>query len=232
MISAVVSLHDVAPDTLDACARLIERLRAGGIPTEHVPLLVVPGRDWRTAHLDRLRGWQERGFELAAHGWSHRARCIASLGHRLHAWLLSRDAAEHLALDEEAIARLIARSHRWFADHDLPPPALYVPPAWALGPIAHRRLRALPFRYYEDLWGMLDLAHGRYRKLPLVGFEARSRGRSAPLRLWNGLNVALGADARPVRVALHPGDDQGPLAGSLARILERIRSVSWRSLLE
>lgn len=210
------------PETREPVTGLLTRM--AGIPPERILLLVVPGRDWGREDLDWLRDLQARGYRLAGHGWYHRCGPPRTLYHRLHSLLLSRDVAEHLSLDAAGIKQLIRDNRAWFVEQGLEPPALYVPPAWALGAIDRDELRALPFRYYETLTGLYDARANRFLRLPLVGFEADTAGRAAVLRLSNWLNLCLARlSGRPVRLGLHPHDRDHRLADDLDRLLRRVR---------
>jgi len=213
-----LSIHDVMPETLDRVAEqlaLIERHCPGP-----VTLLVVPGRAWRSADLDRLHEWVAAGHRLAGHGWTHRAPNIRGLKHRLHSLLVSRDCAEHLALSPAEIVELMRRNRQWFVDQDLPAPRRYVPPAWALGPVGAADLRATGFSCVETLTGYLDLTTGRLARSALAGFEAASAWQVPILKASNALNRLL-ARRLPLRIALHPDDHRLPLAGDLLRWLDR-----------
>lgn len=206
------------PETLERVAEqlaLIERRCPGP-----VTLLVVPGREWRPTDLDRLRAWSDAGHRLAGHGWHHRAGRIKGLKHRLHNLLISRGCAEHLALDRRGIVDLMTRSRQWFIDHNLPAPELYVPPAWALGPVRASELAATGFARVETISGYLDIASGRFRRAALLGFEAVSAWQVPVLKLSNALNRLL-ARRLPLRVALHPNDHRLPLAADLKNTLTR-----------
>lgn len=206
------------PETLDRVAEQLE-LIARHCPGP-VTLLVVPGKDWSATDLDRLRGWVAQGRTLAGHGWTHRTRRIRGLKHRLHSLFISRDCAEHLALDAAGILELMTRNRQWFIDHDLPAPELYVPPAWALGPVSAADLRSTGFVRVETLSGYLEVATGRISRSALVGFEAASAWQVPVLKLSNAFNRLL-AQRLPLRVALHPNDHHLPLAGDLVRWLHR-----------
>lgn len=214
-----ISIHDVMPSTLSEVATIIGMLKEakGMAPAS---LLVVPGRRWAAGDIRMLRRWQDAGHELVGHGWTHRAHAIRGLRHRIHSAVLSRDAAEHLALDPGEIFNLIARCHAWFAENNLAPPRRYVPPAWALGSIPRTRLRALPFRTYEVLAGELDAGTGRMALMPLMGFEADTRMRATALRIWNRCNQACAPRIRaPLRVAIHPKDLQLRLGDDLRALI-------------
>ena len=217
--AALVSVHDLMPSTLDRVETVVGLLeRRCAAPAT---LLVVPGLDWSRAQLRTLRAFQENGHRLAGHGWRHRAPRIRGLRHRIHSLLISRDVAEHLALDGSAIRDLITACHGWFADHGFRAPELYVPPAWAMGAVSRGDLAALPFRFYEVTSGVYDARAGRFHRLPLVGYEAHGPWRAPPLRLWNGINRIAAGLGGPLRVAIHPGDLELALAGDLERMLRR-----------
>ena len=220
-IRPLLSVHDVMPETLAPVADILARLRCLGLPP--ATLLIVPGCRWDADELAQLRRWQKQGHELAAHGWHHRARAIRGLRHRLHAALLSRDAAEHLALSSDEIAALMRRAHDWFGRNDLAAPALYVPPAWALGALPRARLRELPYARIETTAGVIDAASGRLEALPLVGFEADTPARAAALGAWNRSQMLLArGSGRPLRVGIHPQDFRLRLAGSLEELLQKL----------
>ncbi|WP_018716339.1 polysaccharide deacetylase family protein [Arhodomonas aquaeolei] len=215
---AVVSIHDVMPETLAPVREQLSLLAHHDIAP--VTLLVVPGRDWSPDGLARLREWRARGHVLAGHGWHHHATAVRGCYHRLHAAVLSRQAAEHLALDAAEIRALVRRCRAWFADNDLGRPALYVPPAWALGPIRPAGLADLGFRYLETLTAVHDLRSGRRRRLPVIGFEADTPARAAVLR---ALDTTCSRWPGPVRIALHPRDHRLHLRGTLLRRLATVR---------
>lgn len=215
-LTLIASVHDVMPETLSRVEHLTRRLDAAGLSAM---LLVVPGRGWQAAELSRLRALSERGHELAGHGWHHTINGYGGLYHRLHGLLLSRRAAEHLALDEQAIARLIRACRRWFDDNDLPAPHTYVPPAWAMGNIKRQQLASLGFRYYEFLTGVYDARADQMQRVPLLGFEADTPARRRALRASNAINLAMARRTGRARLAIHPADGELLLAADLDRWL-------------
>ena len=91
-IRALVSVHDVMPETLPQVERILTLLDAEGIAP--VTLLVVPGTGWNNEGIERLRGYQARGCELAGHGWVHRVERITGFAHRVHSRVISRNSTE------------------------------------------------------------------------------------------------------------------------------------------
>ena len=233
-LPALFSIHDVMPETLERTGALIARMRHAGLPPP--ALLVVPGRAWNRDGVARLRAWQDEGAELVAHGWRHETR-PRGLYHRLHALLISRQVAEHLAQDQAGVRALMRRSRDWFGEQGLTPPTTYVPPAWALG-LPAGQLLDLPFSCVETLSGVYlkrerrpgddlgrhfaqhfshDLSHHR---LPLLGFEADTRWRARFLRFWNAWQRrAAERRGRPLRIGIHPQDAELRLSDELDRVL-------------
>jgi len=205
MRKALVSIHDVMPGTLGHVEQLLGVANQRGIAT--LTLLVVPGAPWSPAEIDRVRRWQDEGYRLAGHGWLHHCKQIRGWRHRLHSWLISRDVAEHLATDRYGCLEIINRCAQWFADHRLKPPVLYVPPAWALGPVSRSAYRDVRFRLLETQTGVIDTRSGSHHWLPLLGFEADTLARCCALRASNGLNQTIARfSRRPLRISLHPND--------------------------
>lgn len=222
--SAIVSIHDVMPETFGRVRRILALLESASVPPP--TLLVVPGKEWTPDLLDSLRTLAQKGHRLAGHGWIHKARQgPRTLFHRVHGRLISRDEAEHLSLPPEEIEALVRGCYAWFSSADLPAPELYVPPAWALGALPFASLGSLPFRSYEILRGIVDAATGRLRWLPLVGFEADTTFREVSLKCWNSLNWAVARAFRgPLRISIHPGDLDLLLGKDVRRMVE----APWR----
>jgi len=226
-MDALVSIHDLMPHTLDRVGRIIDWLEARGVPP--ATLLVVPGRPWTEREIDRIRGWSEAGHPLAGHGWLHETR-PRKFVHRIHAALISRNVAEHLALDSKGVLDLIVRSREWFLRQRLPDPELYVPPAWALGPLSLRDQAAVPYRMIETTRGLLfptGAPRPRFESLPLAGYEADTAWREGFLRRWNAHQAATSVRrGRPLRISIHPHDLELRLADQLEAQLAAVSSFS------
>ncbi len=223
---ATWSIHDVSPATVGWADQMLDRLASNGISP--VMILVIPAGDWPVAAVESLRRWEAAGHLLAVHGWDHRARHPAGIYHRLHSLLLSRDAAEHLSRDGAEMLARIERGRAWFASNGLSDPAVYVPPAWALGAVRVKELGRIGFRRVETLTGIRDTSSGKRQLLPLVGFEADTLWRSAALRFSNAVNRGIARlSGRPLRVAVHPHDDARLLAADLDHCVRR----GWQAVL-
>lgn len=248
---AIVSVHDVMPDTLDR----VESILSGPLQAfdpSNVLLLVVPGGDWQPLQIARLRTWQAQGYELAGHGWTHQVMAIRTPYHWLHSKLLSRRAAEHLSQKSTALQALLMRNAQWFLDKGFGLPALYVPPAWALGDLSLAQLQCSPFQAVETLGGLFEIASGCYYALPLAGYEADTPWRAWILGWFNRLAYGLvrravrsrarkyrqdpasACDAftsvRPLRLAIHPMDFEYYLCAELQHVLRQVYTVHWSSV--
>ena len=223
---ATVSIHDVMPHTLNGIYALAEL-----IPDRQKPkvlLLVVPGVEWSAEQIVTLKQLCEEGFPLAGHGWQHRTPYIRGTYHRLHSLFISRQVAEHLSYSKEELNEMLRRNYDWFTQNQLPPPETYIPPAWAMGKLKCKDLKALPFRYYEDTWGLYDSSTDNYKRLPLAGFEADTWLRECFLRPWNTFNRWLASPTKPLRISLHPYDLEYRLDKQLRQFIETIEC--WYSV--
>jgi len=228
---ALISVHDLMPETMPAVRKLLKQLEQRQLAP--VTLLVVPGRNWSRKGIETLRSLERAGYCLAGHGWRHQADRISGFYHRAHSLLLSRRVAEHLALDAAGIIALINRCHAWFGEQGLQPPALYVPPAWAMGRISPAELRDhCPFPLYERFDGVIERATERFQPLPLLGYEADAALRAPILRLWNRWNWRqIRSRGLPIRIGIHPSDLALRLADDLKRDLSRsIKPIDYNSL--
>jgi len=220
----LLSIHDLMPQTMAAVRETITLLERHRLAP--ATLLVVPGTGWDQAGIDELRALQRAGYRLAGHGWQHQVPRIRRPYHRLHSLLISRHVAEHLDLDADGIIGLIRRCHRWFADHGLEEPALYVPPAWAMGNVSTAQLIAeAPFAFYEDFNGVLDARTGRYHRIPMLGYEADRVLRVPIIRAWNALNRWRAARRGRLRIGLHPYDLGLRLGSEIDRDLTTYRAA-------
>ncbi|MBY6205003.1 polysaccharide deacetylase family protein [Halomonas denitrificans] len=226
----LVSIHDVMPETIDRVRRIFDRLIDARM--QPVTLLVVPGRDWSSAAIDELRTMVSHGAELAGHGWTHKVERINGVKHALHSALISRRAGEHLALSRIGILRLMLKNRAWFETQGLPAPRLYVPPAWAMGPVPRTLLRRLPFDVYETTGGVYDATADRFLRLPMAGFETDTAFRAAVVRPFNALNRFWARrSGRPLRLGIHPDDFELRLADDLeAMIAAGGECLSYREL--
>ena len=218
-MQALVSIHDLMPETMDRVEAILNWLRAREVPP--VTLLVVPGKQWTPTQITRLKELEAGGHPLAAHGWHHQTN-PRRVYHRIHAALISRTVAEHLDLDSHEVLDLLRRSGQWFVEQGLRHPDLYVPPAWALGPITRGDLSNAPYHSIETTSGLKFPANAAFKKLPLTGFEADTWLREQFLRKWNQMQFDQARRKnRPLRISIHPDDLQLRVADQLQHLLEQ-----------
>jgi len=218
----MVSVHDVAPGTAAQSASWLAARDARGIPATPVP---VPG-PWRGPSLvadprlaEDLLAAQDRGHELALHGFYHVATHGAGpLWRRGVAQLMARGAAEFATLSEgEARARIRAGLEE-LADVGINPVGFH-PPGWLVSPESVRALRRSGLRYYSTHLGVHSFAG------PLGAGGAAAELRLAAPALSHrpgGVGERLGArmmiegarrfarTGRAFRIALHPDDLSRP----------------------
>jgi len=230
-LNAILSIHDVAPATLERVESIIARLPDD--VEENLILLVIPGLDWQPHQIDVLRRWQDRGYTLAGHGWLHKTERITRLYHKLHSLFVSRDVAEHLSLTSSEIVGLMQRNYDWFKMNSLQAPDCYVPPAWALGKITPQSLTQTPYEFIETTRGYIKVSNNEKRALPLVGYEADTTLRKLTLLAWNAINEAMSTNNKPLRISIHPFDTDYLLSDSLWACLNRVTHFqSYRSVFQ
>ncbi len=223
--TALVSIHDVMPDTLPRVREIIRFLQTRNI--FDFTLLIVSGKVWTRSDIEQLHFWQQEGLELAGHGRRHGIIRKTTAWHTIHGKLMSRDEAEHLSLSTEEIAEIIIDCYQWFEEAGLSPPSLYVPPAWAMGALPRRLLHTLPFAHYETLSGVYDCHTAILKRMPLTGYMADTRFRCGILHIFNTINLHLLPGF--TRIAIHPDDLRLPLKESLSSHLARFqRFISYQ----
>jgi hypothetical protein len=203
-----IVLHDAAPSTQSACARVLAAVRevAGDAP---VTILAVPRYHDETPTA-AFEAWLdervERGDELALHGCTHRddgtpAGWLDGL-RRSH---YTRGEGEFWSLSRaEALARIDV-GLAWFAKNGWPLSG-FVAPAWLLGPGAREALIERPFEYTATLRQLVHLPAQIAVTSQSVVYSSSSAWRRASSLGWNAL-VDLVARANPLlRLELHPRD--------------------------
>ena len=214
----LLEIHDVCPEHFAHVSALMAR---GNGHAARVVLAVIPNgaRAWQHDQIRVLQRWQRDGHTLALHGWTHAAPRLRSPLHRIHQAMFSRLAAENLGLTRDEVLERTGRGIRWFQDHDFGTPRLYVPPAWALGPVTAADLRPLGIAVVECLHGFATLETGRFSVWPLVGFEADTIVRAVALTAWNAVARPVGDAMRRYRIVVHPRDGDLRLRRALDRQL-------------
>jgi hypothetical protein len=211
---AIVSVHDVMPETLDQIKRINEFLTKKKV--SEITLLIVPGKDWSKDQINQLKKFQKSGFSLAGHGWRHITKRQNSFFHKIHSRLISRNEAEHLSLSNRETIEIIKKSYEWFKKNGLEPPKLYVPPAWATGSVSKLDLKKLPYRFYEFHTGIFDSYKSKFYFSPVTGYMADTPARKKFIKIFNKFNISF-SFINPVRIGIHPNDLNLPLVKDLEK---------------
>lgn len=210
-----ISLHDVAPATLDDCIRtlaFLDELRLGP-----VALLVVPdyhglGRVDRDA---RFASFIESrilcGDEIVLHGFHHQD--TADFGNGVYDWLERRvytaGEGEFACLDIKTARRrllrglCVLRSAGW-------QPSGFVAPAWLMSQGTLCALDDLPLRYFATRDSVVVLKSGVRIAAPSFVVSTRAVWRRTASQVWNQALLLRHANDAVIRVALHPADLRYP----------------------
>jgi predicted deacetylase len=245
----IVSVHDVAPASLDACRAWAAQLEPLSVP---LTLLAIPG-PWRGSSMAEsasddptatwLRTRQDRGDEVAVHGWSHTADVAGRRPRAAVGRAVARGAAEFWTLDREAAAERTRRGVAVLSRHGLQITGT-TPPGWLASRDAVRGFADAGLRYTTDHASVLDLSTGRRWRAPVVCHRPSRRGttrRSVTEDMGRHLvdvawrSVVLG---RSLRIGLHPDDlDRLGLAATVLRTIRRCLdagalAVTYRDVIE
>jgi predicted deacetylase len=206
-----ISLHDVAPATLDECRTVLDFLDA--MDAGPIALLVVPDyhgrgradRDPRFASFIDAR--IRRGDEVVLHGLRHVD--AVPLGAGVRDWLERRvytaGEGEFSRLDAAAARRALLRGLAILRGAGWRPTG-FVAPAWLMSPGTLEALAGLPFEYCSTRSELVLLDDGARLAAPSLVVSTRSRGRRIASIAWNSA-LARAAARRPlIRAALHPAD--------------------------
>src|SRR5438477_11119856 len=209
--SFVVSVHDVAPCTREASARIIEALQHAGVRT--TSLLVVPNYHREgsatedTNFVSWLRDLEARGHEIVIHGYFHERprRPGERIREKFMTRFYTKDEAEFFDLDyDEAFAR-ITKARDEFKAARLSPIG-FVAPAWLLSDAAERAARDAGMQYTTRIDSVLDLlTHEREPTRSLV-YSTRSQWRRAASLGWNAALARILEMRDLARVSVHPQD--------------------------
>lgn len=207
----IVSLHDVAPVTREASARIIEELGRHGVDV--CSLLVVPNYHARGASLaDRdfsrwLRDLESAGHEVVIHGYFHQRprHEREALRERLLTGYYTRDEAEFYDLDYVEALERITRARDEFRAAGLKPRG-FIAPAWLLGNDGERAAADAEMEYTTRLTSVVDLRTRRAFHARSLVYSVRSQWRRFASLGWNRALSHLQANNALVRLGIHPPD--------------------------
>ncbi|MGB5101925.1 MAG: polysaccharide deacetylase family protein [Steroidobacteraceae bacterium] len=206
-----ISLHDVAPATLEDCANALEfldELRLGP-----VALLVVPDyhglgradRDLRFARFIDAR--VRRGDEVVLHGFRHADGAPHGTGpwDWLERRIYTAGEGEFSRLDiDTARMRIlrglaVLRSAGWQTDG-------FVAPAWLMSEGTIEALEELPLKYFSARDSVTMLASGQKVHAPSLVVSTRAAWRRGLSHVWNHARLRRHERSPILRAAIHPGD--------------------------
>jgi len=213
--SFVVSLHDVAPNTQNASAKILDELKRTGVRVTSI--LVVPNYHRQGSATEDakfvswLRELEGDGHEIVIHGYFHeRPRRD---GERLREKLLTRfytqDEGEFFDLNyEEAFSR-ITKARDEFKAARLSPIG-FVAPAWLLNSEGERAARDAGMQYTTRIESVIDLLTGQHQSTRSLVYSTRSGWRRAASLAWNAVLFRGLEMCELARLSIHPTDLGAP----------------------
>lgn len=207
----IVSIHDVSPQTLKECHRIVLGMAEAGVG--QCSLLVVPdyhstGKSLEhTMFLQWLEQRAAAGHEIVIHGYTHRRepRGDENLRDKLTTSVYTADEGEFFDLDRESAGQLLNKAREEFREAGFETEG-FIAPAWLLGEEAEEAVREAGFAYTTRLRTIVDLqTHRVYDSQSLV-WSTRSFWRRQASLAWNWV-LFRGLAGNPLmRVSIHPPD--------------------------
>jgi predicted deacetylase len=241
----LVSLHDVSPLTVDACADAVAMLGEIGVRAADLTVFAIPHHEGKTtidAHpptVAFLRGLADSGACLAMHGLTHRmiGRSFSPAG-IVRAHIFARGQGEMYKCDAADTQRRLDEGAAVLRRAGLDEATrAFVPPAWQLSPAAREVVERAGFEFYEVFGGIV--AGGRRNGNGLRGRRLIGWGSLNPIEATATAIWATAQSLRPpadTRMAVHPADMRRPgqaraIRRVLERMLPRMRAMSYRAYL-
>jgi predicted deacetylase len=224
----IVSVHDVAPATRAAAAKIIAELSHHQVPV--CSLLVVPNYHHRgsstedRAFVRWLQDLEARGHEIVIHGYFHERprRPGEKLREKFFTRLYTNGEGEFYDLDYDEAFRRITRARDEFAKVGLTPRG-FVAPAWLLGSAAERAAVEAEMEYTTRLTGVRDLRFGDNFLARTLTYSVRSGWRRVASLAWNSALARQIAGAPLARVSIHPSDrDHSEIWQQILRLTDRL----------
>ncbi len=207
----VVSLHDVAPPTWEACEKIIDKLGHRGVRVSS--LLVVPdyhhtGRSTdNRKFVEWLRGMEDIGHEIVIHGYFHQraSRGDESLRARLLTQTYTSGEGEFYDLDYDEALRRLTRARDEFTAAGLKPRG-FIAPAWLLSAEGERAAAAAELEYTTRLTTVVDLRTGDVHRARSLVYSTRSAWRRTTSLAWNAAQAQIQSSHALLRLGIHPPD--------------------------
>jgi predicted deacetylase len=233
--SLVVSIHDVAPATLETSERIVSELSRRGVTT--CSLLVVPNYHHNGTVLeDRalatwLRELQGRGHEIVIHGYFHERprRANESPREKFMTRFYTDDEGEFFDLPYDEALRRITQAREEFVSLGFAPRG-FIAPAWLLSHDGERAAKDAGMEYTTRLGSVRDLIGGETFAARSIVYSVRNQWRRSASLAWNAA-LFLAAKQRPLlRLSIHPPDyTHAEIWNQILRFLDQLligRTVS------
>jgi predicted deacetylase len=212
MSIGVISIHDVAPATLDECRALLNRVERIGA-TASLLVIAGPWREPMASQDPAFAAWLQdaatRGHEIVAHGWEHRAVSDPAIRvgvcRRLGERLLTRGCSEFAALGADEAADRAGQALvelRALGTHLTG----FVAPGWSMSSEALSVLGAIGFEYTTTRLSVIDLVDHKSLSIPAVCHRPNSLVSMPAARMLVSIVALRCREGRSVRLALHPDD--------------------------
>jgi len=213
--SVIVSLHDVAPATWDACKHILSEFQHQGIRASS--LLVVPNYHHAGSSFENpsfvswLKELEAAGHEIVIHGYFHERprRANGSLTDRFVTQVYTQGEGEFFDLDYDEARRRINTAREEFEEAGLKPHG-FIAPAWLLGTEAERAARDAGMEYTTRLASVSDLRTGDTFNARSLVYSVHNGWRRAASLCWNASLAQLVRNAPLVRLGIHPVDCMHP----------------------
>jgi uncharacterized protein len=211
--SVVVSIHDVCPQTREACAAILRNLEQIGL--RQCSLLVISDRHGKghflqdSAFCEWLKEKAQLGHEIVIHGYHHlRSRKTAEGIRTIFATrIYTAEEGEFYDLDRASAAALLTKARAEFAKIGLKPDG-FIAPAWLLGSEAAEALRDVGLEYTTRLGSVTDLRTGQTYQSQSLVWSTRSAWRRAASLAWNAFLFRSLKSNPLIRISIHPTDLQ------------------------
>jgi predicted deacetylase len=209
--SLAVVLHDVAPATQAACARMLEAVReVADVP---ITLLAVPRYHCEPsprAFIDWLDDRYVRGDEVALHGYTHQdegsPRNFVDRIKRRH---YTRGEGEFADLSMTEALRRITAGVRWFSRQGFVLRG-FVAPAWLMSSGTWEALRWADLLYTCTLRRLVLLPERQEFVSQSIVYSTSSAWRRRASLAWNATVAATLRHNPLLRLELHPHDADHP----------------------
>jgi uncharacterized protein len=205
-----VSIHDVSPNTWEACHRLVEAVReVADIP---LTLLIVPnyhrlGDRTSRVYESSLEQLVAKGHELALHGYTHldEEPLRGSPWSRYQRAVFTRREGEFAGLSAGRAMLRLEQGITWFARRGWPL-AGFIAPAWLLSAGTWEALTRSAFHYTTTMNRFYRLPQRDWVFSPSLVYSSRARWLYCASVLRNSFLAGLLGKGPLLRLSLHPPD--------------------------